>query len=505
MSSSFGDNSRIAKNTLLLYFRTFITIVVALYTSRVVLSTLGEVDYGVYNIVGGVVILFSFIQNAMATATQRFLNFEMGCGDDKSVNRVFSASMTVYIVIALFILILSETVGLWFVNNKLNIPADRVVAAHWVYQFSIFTTCANIVRIPYHATIIANEKMSFYAYISIVESVLNLLIVYVLLIISTDKLILYSCLMLSVKAVVTLCYKIYCNRAFSVSRYHMFWDKGIYSKLVSFSGWSLLGSSATVGATQSINILLNLFYGVVINAAMGIANQVQVAISSLITSFQTAFSPQLVKAYAAGEYKYFVTLLMQASKYSFFLSFIVILPLIICSEQVLMLWLGDVPKYSIQFTQLILIYQLIDSISLPTWFGINATGNIKRYQIAVSILLLINIPISYLLLKLGFSPFVPVAIRVLINLFVFLLRVFYLNTLVRLPISRFVKEVLLYSLAVVIISSPLPIIVNINTQGVLSLFATVVTSIICVGVAIFMVGMTKVERDKIISLITSKF
>ena len=296
------NNKRIAKNTLMLYVKMGVMMLVQLYTSRVVLQTLGVDDFGIYNVVGGVVVLFSFLNAAMSSATQRFLNFELGKGDLVQVGRVFSMSLTVHFCIAGLVLLLAETVGLWFLNSELNIPAERMVAANWVYQFSVATTLLGILLVPYNATIIAHERMGFYAWTSIVKAVLLLVIVYFLSIGEVDKLILYAGLVFAVNALMQGVYIVYCRRAFSkTALYRPFFDRELFRRLISFSGWSLFGGVADMCNSQGINMVMNIFCGVAVNAAMGIANQVNAAVYQFVSNFQIAFNPQLVKSYAANE------------------------------------------------------------------------------------------------------------------------------------------------------------------------------------------------------------
>ena len=478
----------------MLYVRTFVTILVSLYTSRVVLSTLGETDFGIYNVVGGVVVLFSFIQNAMTSATQRFLNFELGQGDDNSVSKVFSMSMTAHISIAFLLFVLAETIGLWFVNTQLNIPQDRIIAVQWVYQFSIIVTCINIVRVPYHALIIAHERMNFYAYMSIIESVLKLLIVYLLLISSEDKLIVYAVLMAIVVFITTLCYKIYCNRKFRTSKYVLFWDSDLYKKLMSFSGWSLFGGVANVGASQGVNILMNIFCGVTVNAAMGIANQVQAAVSSFSGNFQTAFNPQLVKSYAAGEHDYFIKLICQTSKYSFYLIYLLVLPMLICAEHILNLWLVEVPEFTVRFTQLMLIFTLIDALSSPLWLSVQATGKIKKYQLLMSFLIALNIPAAYVLLSMGYSPVWVLIAKVLINLITHFIRMIYLKGLIDFPIIEYLLSVMFRIFLLVILTMPFPILIYRNLSGTIGAVIAAFFAVVFIVVSVYWVGVSNEER-----------
>ena len=292
-----SSNQRIAKNTLLLYLRMFVTMIISLYTSRIVLQVLGVDDFGIYNVVGGLIVLFSFLNGAMASATQRFLNVELGKGDITCVKRVFSMSMTCYIIIILIIIFLAETVGLWFLEKQMNIPADRIHAAFWVYQLSLMTFCVNILKVPYNASIIAFEKMSFYAYISIIEVGLKLVIVWLLLISSFDKLISYAFLILLISIIVFIVYKFYCNRKFEVCSYYFFWDVNLCKSLLGFSAWSLFGSLSNLLSSQGINLLLNIFCGVAMNAAMGIANQVNAVVFNFFFNFKKSFIPQKINLY----------------------------------------------------------------------------------------------------------------------------------------------------------------------------------------------------------------
>lgn len=497
MSSTSENNKRIAKNTAMLYIRMLLIMAVTLYTSRVVLEVLGVEDFGIYNIVGGVVVLFSFINNAMATATQRFLNFELGRNDIKEVGRVFSMSMTAHISIALLVLLLAETIGLWFLLTQMNIPDGRMNAAVWCYQFSILTTCVQIIRVPYNACIIAYERMSFYAYISILEVILKLLIVFLLSIGGFDKLILYSILMFLVTVAVCYAYKIVCNRNFNISRYSFFWDKTLYKKLMSFSGWSLFGSAANVGAQQGLNILLNIFCGVTVNAAMGIANQVSHAVYSFVSNFQVAFNPQIVKSYASGDKAYFERLIFQASKFSFFLLFIISLPFLLKCDFVLSVWLKEVPEYAVPFTQLILIFLMIDAISAPLWISVQAMGNIRNYQILMGFLILLNLPLGYLVLYCGLKPESVLVIRVLINLIAYLLRLIFINGFISFHVFKYIKNVIAVILLVVILSVPIPLYVANLYQSFKGFVFTFVFSVLSVVVSIYFVGLTNGEKKYI--------
>lgn len=409
------STSRIAKNTLFLYFRQILIMLVSLYTVRVVLDILGAEDYGIYNVVAGVVVLFSFVNNAMATSVQRYLTFYIGKNDAEKTQTVFSRSLVIHGLICLVFILLAESIGVWFLNTKLNIPAERSTAAFWCYQAAVVTTLMNIIRVPYNAVIIAYEKMSFFAGLSIVEAVMKLLVVFLLEISSFDKLAAYSFLLAAVALVVLAVYVFYCGRNFATAHYKKSADKDLGRELVSFSGWSLFGAAANVANSQGTNIVLNIFTDVTVNAAMGIANQVNAAVYSFVGNFQTAFNPQIVKNWAAGEKEQFYILLQRASKFSFYLLFLIVLPLHLNCEFVLGLWLKNVPEYSVSFVRLILIWSLLESLNGPLYTAVQATGRIKMYQTILGILNLLNLPLTITAFFLKASPVWLLYIRIGLN------------------------------------------------------------------------------------------
>lgn len=446
MKSHSEDNKRLARNTIALYLRTAIVMVVSLYVARVLLQVLGEEDFGVYNVVGSIVILFSFLNNSLSQATQRFLSYELGNNNKENVQKVFSMSMFSQIFVMLIILIFSETIGLWLLNSKLNIPEARVSAANWVYQLSIITFCINIIKVPYDSSVVAYEKMSFFAYASIIDAGLKLLLVLLLSHSSYDKLIYYAVLLSVESFIMLVVYVIYCKICFQTCHLIWIWDKPLFKRLLSFSGWSLCGGMTNVATQKGFLLLLNVFYGVVANAAMGIANQIVSAVTSFTGGFQTSFRPQIVKTFAQNDNDYLLLLVSRTSKFSFLLLFIPASVIVINLPLVLNVWLGadNVPQYTISFCIFILITSIIDATTGPYNSAITATGKIKMYQILISVSFILDIVASFILMRIGVSPqyvLIPrIFTRGILNMFIGL---FFLKKLIHFDIQDYVVKVML--------------------------------------------------------------
>ncbi len=420
MSDTSPNNKRIAKNTLLLYFRMLLTIVVGLYTSRVVLNSLGVSDYGVYNVVGGIVAMLSFLNSALTAASQRFIAFELGRGDISKLKKIFYTSVTIHAMLAVIIFVIAETVGLWFINTHLNIDANRMVAANWVYQFSIFTFMLTILSVPYNSCIVAHEHMNAFAYISILEVTLKLLIVYLLLVINYDKLIVYGILVFAVALVVRLTYGIYCKRHFEECTYHFNFDKRLFKEMFSFAGWSVVGNLGFSFKDQAANVILNLFFGTVVNAARGVALQVNGIIAGFSTNFMMALNPQITKQYASGDIESSMKLVYSGSRFSFFLLAFIAIPVMINLDYLLKLWLGTVPEYTSDFLFLALAAALINSMAHPLVTALQATGKIKAFQISICIVMLCELPLAYIILHFGGKPYMamyPTVLVVFVGLF----------------------------------------------------------------------------------------
>ncbi len=501
-----SSNKQIAKNTLFLYIRMFVMMGVSLFTSRVVLDVLGAADYGLCNIINGIVVMFSFLNTALLTATQRFLNFNLGRGDLRQTNNVFCMSMNTYLILSFIILLIGETIGLWFINTQLNVPDGRMYAANWVYQFTLIQFIVNLIRVPYNASIIAYEKMDFYAYISLAEVVLKLLVVYLLYISSFDKLITYSFLYTIIPLLITYLYKLYCNGKFQTTRYKIYWDKQTFNELFSFSSWTLFGALANVLAIQGLNIMINIFYGVTVNAAAGIATQVSTAVNGFITNFQTAFQPQIVKSYANGEIERFHRMIYTTSKFSFFLIFVLAFPIICGIESILNIWLVEVPKYTAEFCTLILIFLSIDAFSAPLWMGVQAIGKIKTYQVLMTCIAYLSFPLGYLALKMGYAPYSIWVVRIIVNIVMVLARCVFVQRRFGFPILCYIKQTVIPIFKVIIISVPIPLLAtrlfSLN-YGIYSLLISLL-ALICVVPTIFIVGLTMHERILLKEMVVKK-
>ena len=489
------NNKRIAKNTILLYFRMLLTMGVSLYTSRIVLNILGIEDFGIYNVVGGVVLMFSFLNSSMSSATQRFLSFELGKNDYTQLKKVFSMSVNIHAIIALAIFILAETIGLWFLNAKLVIPLERLEAANWVYQFSILSFMITVLSVPYNATIIAYERMKIYAYVSFVEVILKLIIVFALVWLGFDKLKMYATLVFSVSIIILIIYRTYCKRNFTETSYQFFWEKSLYRTLMNYAGWNLFGNVASVTFNQGINIMLNIFFGPAINAARAIAYQINSAVNGFVINFQMAMNPQIIKSFASGETKYMHQLIYQGAKYSFFLLFTLTLPILLETEIILKLWLKIVPEYTVIFTRLVLVNVLIDCISGPLMTAAQASGKIKLYQSVVGGLLLLILPLSYLFLKLGFSPEVTLYISICISIIALFSRLWIIGPLVNLTIQKFSQYVLIRVLLVAFVSLILPMIIKSSIDNeLIRFFSVCIVSLISVSITIYWIGLRNAEQ-----------
>lgn len=494
----------IAKNTILLYVRMLLILMVSLYTSRVILQVLGVDDYGIYHLCAGFVTFLTFISNALVSTMQRYFNVALGRKDALYYNTVFSMSINVLIVLSAIILLLGETVGLWFVMTKLNIPSDRYDACIWVYQISLITFIVNVLRTPYHASIIAHEKMSFYAYFSFIEVLLRLGSVFLLKWLPGDSLILYAVLYMMVIILVNIAYLVYCKSEFPECRYRFNKDISLLKELLGFSGWNLFGQAAVVVKNQGEAIFINRFFSVAANAAMGVASQVTSALEMFVSNFQTAFTPQLIQSYAAKDYIAHMNLLFRTAKFSFFLLLIMIVPIVTNLDYILNLWLVEVPKYTAQFITYILISYLLNALGTPFTFSILATGKIKYYQISIACIFIAGLLFAYICLALGAEPYYVAIVSIIIQFVLLISRLYYAHEYVHISYRRFLLEVLLPCLIVTCLSLIMPWLLNKYSFTGFQFFCSIILGIIYMCLLVVLIGMNRFERNYIIDIIKQK-
>lgn len=496
MSNQTSDNNkRIAKNTLFLYFRMLFLMGISLYTSRVILNTLGVEDYGIYNVVGGIVAMFGFINGSMSSATQRYITFALGKGDKKRLQTVFSTTLQIHTLIAGIIVLLGETIGLWFLYNKMQIPVDRMDAAFWVLQSSIISAVIMIVSVPYNADIVAHEKMSAFAYISILEAVLKLAIVFILVVFAFDKLILFAILILAIQILIRFCYSIYCNKHFEETKYKHVWDKSLFMEMSGFAGWSLFGNLSAVLFGQGLNILLNVFFGPVVNAARGVAVQVQGAIQQFVGNFQMALNPQIMKTYAKGELSEMHKLMFRSSRFSFYLLFFLSLPVLFETKFILTVWLKTVPENTVVFLRIMICTSLIYTIANPLIIANQATGKVKVYQAVCGTILLMILPVSYVCLRLGCPAYAVFVVHFVMESIAQLARMIMLRPLIGLRIRDYICNIYNKVLIVVVASVVLPGIVYFNMEdNVLRFFAVGLVCVLSVSASAYLLGLSANER-----------
>lgn len=478
---------------------------VSLYTVRVLLNTLGVIDFGLYNVIGGIVVMFSFLSNTMATASQRFFAFEIGQNNILKLKQTFSLTFTIYVIIAIVVLLLAETLGVWFLNTQMVVPIDRMEAANWIYQFSIFSFIITILTIPYNAMIIARENMAVYAYVSILEVICKLIVVYLLLVFSVDKLKLYAVLIFCTTCVISYIYLTICKRKYEECQFRFYFNKGLFNTLINFSGWNLLGTISGIANNQGNNILINIFFGPKINAARAIAFQINSAVSSFSSNFYTAVKPQLVKSYAENNNKYMMNLFYMSSKLSYFLLLFFCLPVLVETEYILNLWLTNTTDYMIIFTRLIIVYTMILSLQNPITALVHATGQIKKYHIIVEIVTLLCLPISYLFLKLGYPAEFTLYTSIVIFAVAHFIRLWILKGLIKISINNYLKHIISILIMVTLISL-IPLIA-IKTQleyGFIRFIIIIIVSTIAVITNSFFIGLTQNEKNSLIEIIKSK-
>jgi len=508
-NNNVSSNKRIAKNTLLLYARMLLLLVVSLYTSRIVLATLGVDDYGLYNVVGGIVVMFTFISKAMGNSTSRYITFALGKGDKIELNNVVGVSFFIHWVLAVIILFLAETVGLWFLYNKMVIPEARMTAAFWVYQFSVVSCMASIICVPFISMIIAHEKMGAFAFISILDAVLKLLIVYLIQISPFDKLILYAALLLGVLILDCLIYIVYCHRHFEEARHITIQKTGLVKQMTSFAVWSLVGNLSYVCYTQGLNLLLNVFFGPAVNAARGVAVQVEGVINGFVTNFQTAINPQITKSYAADETGRVRELLFLSSRFSFYLLLILSLPVFIEAPAILRLWLVEVPDHTVNFIRLLILIMMAQSLHNPVSMIKSATGRIQTYQLVIGGILLSIVPISYFVLKMGAQSEIVFIVHLTVQLVAQTIAVLMTKNDIGLSFRLYLKDVILKVLFVTLLASIIPLALYLYIpDSLLNMVIVLVISLMSVISSVLFIGMNKQERlfvlEKVSKIIRKK-
>ena len=494
-------NRRIAKNTIILYIRMFVLMIIGFFTTRINLEALGVDNYGIYNVVGGLVGMFSMVSGSLSASISRYITFGLGLNDFEYLKKIFGASMTIQFFMSLIVVILLESIGIWFLNHKLVIPPERLFAAHIVFQFSVVSFAISLLSLPYNACIIAHEKMNAFAFMTLFEAAFKLGIAYAVLYIQSDKLILYAALILSQGLISQLIYWIYCSRKFKECRLSVVKDKALYKEIFSFSGWNYIGANAGLLSGQGVNIVLNMFFGPVVNTARGIGNQINGIIGSFSGNFMTAVNPQITKTYASGDMERNNSLISKSSKLSFFLFFILSLPVFLETPQALLLWLGQIPEYAVGFARLTIVYTWINILSQPLVTALLATGKIRNYQIVVGLTNILNLPLSYLCLKLGAPPVSVVWVSIVICNISLFQRLRFLRKLAGFNVAAFIRDVYVKVIAVIALSIPVPILIYfILPQNILRIVIVALVSILISAFIIYYIGCNRSERQFMITL-----
>lgn len=498
-----NNNKQIAKNTLYMYFRMLLILIISLYTSRVVLKTLGIDDFGIYNLVNGIIVSFSFINNSLVSSAQRYMSYALGARDKQQFNSIFSTCIVLFTLVGLVFCLILEPIGLWLINNKLTIPVSRISAANFIFHIAILNSLLSFIRIPYSSAIISCEKMSFYAYLSIIESIAKLLVVFLLVLISIDKLILYSSLLLMITMITNVVYIYFCRKTIKckVSKQ---WNISQIKDIFSFSSWSLYEGLANIAKVEVVSLLLNVFNGVALNAAVGIAKQLNMAVNNFTANFQTAFRPQITKSYASGDKDRLQYLIYNTSKFSTVIFLIIALPLCYNIDFLLELWLGVVPQYTASFSICFIFVSLIEAIGGPFWMTGHAIGNIKWLQLISGSIRLMSIPIAYILLVYKYNPSCVFAAQVMLELFVYVYRMIYLRNKIHFNIAGYLKNVLWRLCVVGCFTFSVIYICCMNFIGWKSLMVSSILSILIISYLSLFYLISPSQRVKILTLVKNR-
>ena len=498
MQNQSANTKRIAKNTMMLYVRMLFGMLVSLYTSRVILNALGVADFGIQNVVGGVVGMFSILSGSLSAAISRFLTFELGTGNRERLAKVFSTSLVVQIILALIIVVLVETIGVWFLNHKMVIPEGRIFAANWVLQLSIIGFVISLISVPYNASIVSHEHMRVFAYIGMASVIANLLIVIVIANLpdGADRLIYYSTLLSVVGLMFQGYYWLYCRKHFEECRFSLQLEKPLLKEMMGFAGWNFIGASSAVLRDQGGNVVLNLFWGPTLNAARGIAQQVSNAVGGFVGNFMTALNPQITKSYASGDKEYLMKLIFRAARFSFYLLFILSLPVFFNTDYLINLWLGQIPDHVVLYVRLILIFSLCETVSNPLITVMLATGNIRNYQIIVGGLQMMNLPISYVLLRMGFFPEIIVVVAIALSISCLIARLIMLRGMIGLPVRSYILEVLFNLMIVTVMALLLPGVLNsVYSDTFLYFICSCCICVMSAALSVYLLGCSRGERN----------
>lgn len=494
--SETHDNKRIAKNTVALFIRTAAIMVITLYTARVILQALGVTDFGIINVVGGFVAMFGIINSMLSSSVSRYLTMALGRGDKEEMSRVFCSSVNVIYIICVLLFVVLEAFGIWFINTKLNIPSERLTAANWVFQFSVLTFIIDIIAMPYNALIIAHERMKAFAYIGIYEALGKLGISFLVMVAPIDRLIFYALLLCLLAVSVRLIYTFYCNRNFPESHYHVLIDKPLIKEMFFFSGWNFFGITSSMLADQGVNMILNIFFGPAVNAARGIAMQVSQGVGSFCGSFTSALNPQLYKSYAAGERDYYLLLCDRSARFSFYLYYLIALPVIFTVPLLLQIWLGTVPEHTVNFVRLVLVISLLTVLSNPLTTLLLATGKVKRYQLWCGGFRFVVLPICYILLWTGLAPEIVFIVTIFTEIVCISIRLIFLKLQINFPVMMFINKTILRVFAIAVLSSVLPFIVNYLVNGKwTNFFAVCIVCLLSTICIVYTLGVNRAERE----------
>lgn len=502
-----SDNSRLTKNTILLYIRMLVVMAISLYTSRIVLKNLGISDYGLYNVVGSIAAMFTFLNTAMNSSTQRYLSLAVGRNDAQQLHKIFNVSIVIHALIGIVIILACEVFGTWFINHKMVIPEGREVAVFWTFQLSLLAAFLSIIMVPYDALVISRERMSTFAYISIFDVFFKLFVAFIISVVSFDRLVFYSLLIVLSQFVVALIYSSYCKRHFEECSFKFYRFDSLYKEMTVFASWGLLGHISYIINTAAQNMMLNVFFSPVINAARGVALSVSNAVGNFSFNFQTAVSPQITKSYAVGDNDRLFALIYNSSRFSLYLLWLFSLPIMLCMKEILNLWLVEVPDYTMVFLGLVLIFNLIESGANPLNMAIRAKGKIKYPELIGGIILIMNFPLSYLALSLGYGPQSVFVIMIICGMVCQINRIYFANKYLQMSISDYLIKVITHPLLVLAVSAIIPILFSLNCHiepSILYVLSVSIISILSILVTVYCIGLSKVEKVYMVNTIKNR-